>query len=115
MDLPGDPIERAFSVESNLRVEGHAGLLSPQGRVGIAELGICAAPSTSVSPPGGNALPRLVNRTIEVDEKEWLELHRNSQSELVHDKSETAGRIPKIGKGSTRSAQLKTSSLTENA
>ncbi|KAL3138951.1 hypothetical protein ABBQ32_005763 [Trebouxia sp. C0010 RCD-2024] len=81
MDLPGDPIERAFSVESNLRVEGHAGLLSPQG---------------------GNALPRLVNRTIEVDEKEWLELHRNSQSELVHDKSETAGRIPKIGKGSTR-------------
>lgn len=50
MESPEDPIERAFSVESNLRVEGHAGLLSPQGRVGSCRTGyLCSVVDKRVS------------------------------------------------------------------
>lgn len=110
MDLPGDTFERNFSIEAGERVvDSQAGLLSPQGTSGASTL---PSHKPAVEVPnndrcfviGGNALPRLVNRTVEVDEKQWLDLHKNSQSEPVQDNVEKAGRIPRISKGSTRSA-----------
>ncbi len=43
----------------------------------------------------------MVNRTVEVDEKEWTALHNNSQNaaKVSEDSSESV-RVRKLGKGS---------------
>lgn len=55
---------------------------------------------------GGEALPRLVNRTVKVNQEQWLALHKSSQSTAVQDKSEKPGKILKVIKRSTRLDQL---------
>ena len=105
MDIPPGALERNYSIQGS---DGKAGLISPQGKsrnCKTAQLQVCPCMPTLLTLAGGDALPKLVNRTIEVDEKQWLALHRNLQSTTGPDISEKPGKIPKVG-SHLRSAQL---------
>jgi len=51
-----------------------------------------------------NALSRMVNRTVEVDDKAWAKLHINSQNAPKVTEDDEAGtvRVQKQGKGSEK-------------
>ncbi|KAL0047426.1 hypothetical protein WJX82_003095 [Trebouxia sp. C0006] len=82
-NAPRDGIDRMISIrstEGDSYLDKHAGLISPQDN---------------------NALSRMVNRTVEVDEKEWTALHNNSHNAAkVTDDSSESVRVRKLGKGS---------------
>ena len=111
MDISrNDKLERNYSIEGNINTDGQAGLISPQGswkNCSTANPQVCRK-SADTPPPffaGGDALPKLVNRTVEVSEEQWLALHKNTDSTAVPDKSQKPGKVPKVIRSSTRSAQ----------
>ncbi|KAA6419227.1 MAG: cation channel family, partial [Trebouxia sp. A1-2] len=82
-NAPKGGLDRMISIrsaEGDSYLDKHAGLISPQDN---------------------NALSRMVNRTVEVDEKGWTALHNNSQNaaKLSEDSSESV-RVRTFGKGS---------------
>ncbi|KAL0037532.1 hypothetical protein WJX77_001322 [Trebouxia sp. C0004] len=80
---PRDGLDRMISIrstEGDSYLDKHAGLISPQDN---------------------NALSRMVNRTVEVDEKAWTALHSNSHNAAkVSEDSSESGRERNLGKGS---------------
>ena len=111
-NAPRDGLDRMISIrsaEGDSYIDRHAGLISPQGEPSGENSRLCrgsgcqscAAYIHFVLLADNNALSRMVNRTVEVDEKGWTALHNNSQNaaKLSEDSSESV-RVRKLGKGS---------------
>lgn len=112
-NAPKGGLDRMISIrsaEGDSYLDKHAGLISPQGdpRPQLETLPwkwlryqSCAAFFRLVLLADNNALSRMVNRTVEVDEKGWTALHNNSQNaaKLSEDSSESV-RVRTFGKGS---------------
>ena len=115
MDSPEKTLDRdrfvsIRSADDDVYKDDRAGLLSPQGSCRTSSASYGRAPNSSIICIGiadNNALSRMVNRTLEVDDKQWAALHFKSaeteDSEEVKsgDNSVHQGiEIPKVPKGS---------------
>ena len=109
MEMPRDGVERMISIrsaEGDHYTDSQAGLISPQGNkrycgASNASSGCCCHEALCAD---NNALSRMVNRTMEVDDKQWVALHKNSEHKAVSDKEkpEKPGKVSKVSKGSER-------------
>lgn len=98
------------SADDDVYKDDRAGLLSPQGQYGTLRSRCARAPvlsTVSVSIADNNALSRMVNRTLEVDDKQWAALHfKSTETEDAEEVKSTDNsihqgiEIPKVPKGS---------------